>query len=98
MTTARWLAAGAFLDPNMVSGSEAGDVLIAGGLGINATLSSAELFMPGSSTSSTSSASAVSAPPPLPPPAQRDQMAQRIDLLQKLFAGAGRGGRFCGRP
>ncbi|HEY2106693.1 MAG TPA: kelch repeat-containing protein, partial [Candidatus Binataceae bacterium] len=94
MTTARWLAAGAFLDPSLVSGSQAGDVLIAGGLGINATLSSAELFVPGSSTSSTS-ASAVSAPsaPPLPPAVQRDEMAQRIELMQKSF-GAGRGGRF----
>jgi WD40 repeat protein len=95
MTTARWLAAGAFLDPSVVSGSEAQDVLIPGGLGINATLSSAELFTPGSSTSSTS-AVALSAPP-LPPSAQRDQMAQRIELMQKLFAGTGPGGRFDAR-
>ncbi len=92
MTTARWLSVGAFLDPGVVSGSEAEDVLIAGGLGINATLSSAELFRPGTSTSS-ASASALSAPP-LPPSAQRDQMAQRIEMLQKSFAGASPGGRF----
>jgi hypothetical protein len=90
-TTARWLDAGAFLDPDAVSGSEEGNVLVAGGQGINATLSSAELFRQGSSTSS-ASVVALSAPP-LPPSAQRGQMAQRIELLQKLFAGAGPGGR-----
>ncbi len=96
MTTARWLAAGAFLDPSVVSGSEHGDALIAGGLGINATLSSSELFVPGTSMSS-SSASAVVSVPALPPLVQRDQMAQRIELLQKFFAIAGPGGRFGGR-
>ncbi len=97
MTTARWLAAGAFLDPSVVSGSEQGDALIAGGLGINATLSSSELFVPGTSMSS-SSASAVVSVPALPPSAQRDQMAQRVELLQKFFASAGPGGRFGVRP
>ena len=43
MRVARWFSAAAFLDPALVSGSEQGEVLIAGGEGINATLSSSEL-------------------------------------------------------
>jgi hypothetical protein len=95
MTTARWLAAGAFLDPAVVSGSEEGNVLVAGGQGINSVLSSAELFRQGSSTSSASIA-ALSAPA-LPPSAQREEMAQQMKTLQNLFT-SGPGGTFGKRP
>jgi len=83
MTTARWLAAGAFLDPSVVSGSEQGNSLIAGGLGINSTLSSSELFVPGTTSSSTSSA--VLAAAATMTPAQKQQVvAQAVATMRQL--------------
>ena len=83
MTTARWLAAGMFLDAAVVSGSEAGDALIAGGLGINSVLASSELFMPGTSQSSTTTMSIAA--PVLAPTQKQQEMAQTLDVLRSQF-------------
>jgi len=91
MTTARWLAAGAFLDPSVLSGSEAGDVLIAGGLGVNSVLASSELFIPGSSTSTASAVSTAAST--LPPLLKQQDMAQALNTLRGEF-GSRVGGRF----
>ncbi len=92
MRAARLFAAGAFLDPALVSGSEQGEVLIAGGESINATLSSSELFVPASSSTSASKASTASVTPvpPLSPAAMQKEMAQMLDgLHHQLQSGTG---------
>jgi hypothetical protein len=91
MTTARWLAASAFLDSSVVSGSEAGNVLVAGGLGINSVLSSAELFVPGTTTSSTLASSAALAEA-LTPLEKQQQMEQMMMHLRRHFEVGGRFG------
>ena len=78
MTTARFETASAFLDPSFVSGSESGNVLIAGGEGINGTLASSELFAPASSSASTPMAELAPATPALSPAAGQYMIAQGI--------------------
>jgi WD40 repeat protein len=91
MTTARFETASAFLNPSFVSGSESGNVLIAGGEGINSTLASSELFVPASSSASTAMAElAPAAPtgsPALSPAAGQHVIAQGIGALQGQLAG-----------
>lgn len=84
MGVERLFAAGAFLDPAVVSGTEQGDVLIAGGESINSTLSSAELFVPATSTTSSSaSAASIASVVDGLSPAQRQQiMADTVSSLQ----------------
>ncbi len=86
MSVARLFAAGAFLDPHLVSATSQGDVLIAGGEGINSTLSSAELFVPASSTSTSTAsiASAITAPP-LTPAAMQKNLAAMLNALHQQF-------------
>jgi hypothetical protein len=84
MNNARLFAAGAFLDPASVSGSEAGNVLIAGGQGPNSTLGSSELFVPGSST--TSAAVARSAPA-LTPKAMQEEVAKVFAVMHQQGTG-----------
>ena len=86
MTTGRWMAAGAFLDSALVSGSEAGDVLIAGGEGLNASLASSELFVPAAATTS-STAAAPAALSTLTPAQKQQAVAQALAALKRQVQG-----------
>jgi WD40 repeat protein len=93
MTTARWLAVGAFLDPAVVSSSKNGDVLVAGGLGVNSPLSSSELFVPATSTTAASASAAL--PAAMSPAAKRQEVAQAMTALHtqlRPHPGGGFGG------
>ena len=93
MNVARLFAAGAFLDPASVSASSQGDALIAGGEGINSTLSSSELFVPATSSTSTASTASSITASPLTPAEMQKNVAQLLDALHQQFH-SGATGRF----
>ena len=84
MTTPRWQAANAFLDSSLVTGTEAGNVLIAGGEGINATLASSELFVPSSSTTTSTTSAAPVQTSPLTPAQKQQAVAKALAAIAKM--------------